>query len=80
MNPAPDETLSVCPVCLKRISAFRTAEGDALYLKKTCPEHGSFKTVVRRGDLGTWNVSSPYENAGNACPGLCGNCRHDEYG
>ena len=42
-------TESVCPVCLERIPAERIAEDDAVFLRKTCPQHGLFKTVIWRG-------------------------------
>jgi len=42
-------TESVCPVCLERLPAQRVADGDNVYLVKTCPEHGLFRTVVWRG-------------------------------
>lgn len=42
-------TESVCPVCLATIPAERYAEGDTVYLKKTCPEHGTVATPVWRG-------------------------------
>ena len=42
-------TGSVCPVCLATIPAERCAEGDTVYLKKTCPEHGTTSTPVWRG-------------------------------
>ncbi len=42
-------TGSVCPVCLAAIPAERCAEGDTVYLKKTCPEHGTTSTPVWRG-------------------------------
>ncbi len=42
-------TESLCPVCLERIDAQRIAEGDAVYLRKSCREHGEFKTVIWRG-------------------------------
>lgn len=43
------ETVSVCPVCLERIPAQKTAYGDNIYLEKTCPEHGDFKSLVWEG-------------------------------
>jgi uncharacterized radical SAM superfamily Fe-S cluster-containing enzyme len=43
------ETESVCPVCLQTLAAQRVAEGDAVYLRKHCPEHGDFKTILWRG-------------------------------
>lgn len=42
-------TESLCPVCLQRTPAERVAEGDAVYLRKRCPRHGEFKTVIWRG-------------------------------
>ncbi|MFP5225996.1 MAG: radical SAM (seleno)protein TrsS [Acidobacteriota bacterium] len=42
-------TESLCPVCLTRIAAERVAEGDAVYLRKTCAEHGEFRTILWRG-------------------------------
>ena len=42
-------TESVCPVCLATIPAERCAEGGTVYLKKTCPEHGTTSTPVWRG-------------------------------
>jgi uncharacterized radical SAM superfamily Fe-S cluster-containing enzyme len=42
-------TESVCPVCLATIPAERVAEGGTVYLKKTCPEHGTVSTPVWRG-------------------------------
>ena len=42
-------TDSVCPVCLATIPAERIAEGDTVYLRKTCPEHGTTSTPIWRG-------------------------------
>ncbi len=39
-------TLSVCPYCLKEIPAKMTAEQGAVYMEKSCPEHGSMKTLI----------------------------------
>ena len=43
-------TVSLCPVCLERIPAAYIARGQDVYMKKTCPSHGSFETVVWRGE------------------------------
>ena len=40
------KTASLCPECLKRIPARLVQEGTDWYMKKSCPEHGSFKTIV----------------------------------
>ena len=42
-------TESVCPHCLRRIDAERIAEGDDVFLRKNCPEHGPFQTILWRG-------------------------------
>jgi uncharacterized radical SAM superfamily Fe-S cluster-containing enzyme len=42
-------TESVCPHCLQRIQAEKVAWGEDVYLVKTCPEHGTFRTVIWRG-------------------------------
>jgi uncharacterized radical SAM superfamily Fe-S cluster-containing enzyme len=77
-------TESVCPVCLERISAERIAENDAVFLRKSCPQHGAFKTVIWRGlaSYQTWGgetrVSSTppvcSANVVKGCPFDCGLC------
>ena len=42
-------TESVCPTCLATVAAERFAEGDVVYLRKTCPEHGAVVTPIWRG-------------------------------
>jgi uncharacterized radical SAM superfamily Fe-S cluster-containing enzyme len=42
-------TESLCPMCFERIDADRIAEGDAEYLRKSCLDHGEFKTIIWRG-------------------------------
>ncbi len=41
-------TISLCPVCLKTIPAARREQNGAIYLQKTCPNHGNFKTLIWR--------------------------------
>jgi len=45
-------TTSVCPECLRVLPARRTVRGEDVYLEKTCPAHGSFETVLWRGQPG----------------------------
>src|SRR5208337_4611924 len=52
-NPSLGVTESVCPECLATIPAERITEGDTVYLRKTCPEHGKPKTPI-------WRVLSSY--------------------
>jgi len=37
------KTKSVCPECLKTITAEIVEEDDMIWMKKTCSEHGDFK-------------------------------------
>jgi uncharacterized radical SAM superfamily Fe-S cluster-containing enzyme len=77
-------TESVCPVCLQRIAADRIAEDDAVYLRKTCPEHGAFKTVIWRGvaSYRLWGGASRSpsrppvcgSDTAKGCPFDCGLC------
>lgn len=77
-------TESVCPVCLSRISAQRVQLDDAVYLVKTCPEHGEFRTVVWRGQAPAFtewarpkipaHPASPFTPVERGCPFDCGLC------
>jgi uncharacterized radical SAM superfamily Fe-S cluster-containing enzyme len=77
------ETKSLCPSCLKVIPAFKVAEGNDVYLEKSCPDHGDFKALLWRGaptylDWGTGEDALGAEvrqtkSTGN-CPNDCGLC------
>jgi uncharacterized radical SAM superfamily Fe-S cluster-containing enzyme len=77
-------TESVCPVCLQRIAAERIAEDDAVFLRKSCPVHGVFKTVIWRGlsTYKSWGGGSRAfarppicgANVDKGCPFDCGLC------
>ncbi len=82
----PDDhpTQSLCPICLQRIQGKRveTAPG-VISLRKQCPEHGSFSTVIWRGDPSFFEWKRPkipsqppvcrtHRNSG--CPFDCGLC------
>ncbi|SDM94230.1 hypothetical protein SAMN04488502_10949 [Dendrosporobacter quercicolus] len=76
-------TESVCPECLRRISARRVAVGDHIYLQKNCPEHGDFTVLIWQGKPAyqTWNYArtpSPPAVCATApakgCPFDCGLC------
>jgi uncharacterized radical SAM superfamily Fe-S cluster-containing enzyme len=77
------KTESVCPECLARIPATRVARGDGVYLKKTCPEHGDFSTVIWRGlpAYASWvrpkipsYPDNPFTAVDRGCPFDCGLC------
>jgi uncharacterized radical SAM superfamily Fe-S cluster-containing enzyme len=78
------ETFSICPVCHKRVPARQVREGGQVYLRKTCPEHGPFSTVIWRDlvDLEVWRQGAqaiqPGENEN--CPKNCGICREHRQG
>lgn len=81
------ETESLCPDCLNRILARRVSENGNVYLEKSCPEHGTYKALMWRGDAQSyldWNrnsseASPPLRNVTEVergCPYDCGLC-HD---
>jgi len=81
----PWSTESLCPVCLKRISAERVIDGQEVWLVKSCPEHGETRTVLWRGepDLAEWQrpkiPSQPpvcFTEPQLGCPYDCGLCSH----
>lgn len=83
------KTASVCPVCLKALDAYKTVGEDGfVYLEKTCPEHGHYKTLIWEGDLSdylAWNqapagVIRPTGGAAvqKGCPYDCGLCEDHE--
>lgn len=77
------DTTSLCPHCLKRVPAVKLRQGDSLFLVKTCPEHGDFKTLAWRGNPAPegWTRTkavvpsdAPYSGTGQGCPFDCGIC------
>jgi uncharacterized radical SAM superfamily Fe-S cluster-containing enzyme/CTP:molybdopterin cytidylyltransferase MocA len=62
-------TGSVCPICLRRVDARRVVEGSNVYLAKTCPEHGDFRTVVWRGlpSYQSWGSAKKAPSRAPAC-------------
>jgi uncharacterized radical SAM superfamily Fe-S cluster-containing enzyme len=79
----PDETESLCPVCLKRIRAQRVDQAGDTFLVKECSEHGIFRTVLWRGEpsMAAWQrpkaPAHPYHcytQADKGCPFDCGLC------
>ena len=85
------KTESVCPVCLRVLKAEKRAEKDGIYMDKTCPEHGSFSSLIWEGDLLSyfqWSTESIREEppvmpkgAEKGCPYDCGLCeKHQRKG
>lgn len=82
-NAYPNETESLCPVCLKRIKATRLNLGNEVFLVKECADHGSFKTVIWRGEpsMAQWRRPKEpvhpdlcYGAVEKGCPFDCGLC------
>lgn len=76
-------TESVCPECLQKIPARRVLQGEDVYLEKACSEHGSFRTVLWRGEpaFASWTrpktpayPDHPFKAAERGCPYDCGLC------
>jgi uncharacterized radical SAM superfamily Fe-S cluster-containing enzyme len=76
-------TESVCPECLTRLPAYRVARGEDVYLEKTCPKHGTFRTVIWRGQpaFSSWvrlkiptSPKNPFTQVEKGCPFDCGLC------
>ena len=83
----PNETESLCPVCLKRIKATRLLQGDEVFLVKECGDHGSFRTVIWRGEpsMAEWRRPKDpvhpdlcYGTVEKGCPFDCGLCEAHE--
>ena len=82
-----NETESLCPVCLKRIKATRLLNGDEVFMVKECKTHGSFRTVIWRGEpsMSKWRRPKPpvhpdlcYGVVEKGCPFDCGLCKAHE--
>lgn len=78
-------TQSVCPVCLRRLTAEKRAEQDGIYMDKVCPDHGHFSALIWEGDLESyrqWSTTSIRTEAPvspksveKGCPYDCGLCQ-----
>ncbi len=84
MTENPARTASLCPHCLRRIPAERIVENGAVYLEKSCPEHGSLGRVLLWKNspihYNEWNRTAaapspeyPPQSL-NGCPYNCGLC------
>lgn len=76
-------TESVCPVCLKKIDAYRVMNGDRVYLEKECLDHGKFRTLIWNGlpEYESWArvkmqsySETPSLTFDKGCPYDCGLC------
>ena len=80
-------TQSICPLCHKPIEAFYIAKNERVVFTKTCPEHGTFETVISESvdDYTKWIehnvINVPPKKAvtcgdpeDKSCPLHCGTC------
>ncbi|MEM0493550.1 MAG: radical SAM protein, partial [Candidatus Thermoplasmatota archaeon] len=80
----PKETTSLCPECLKVITATIYEKDNKVMMKKTCPEHGSFEDIywsdadmylkAERWSFDGKGVDNPYIKDASSCPDNCGLC------
>lgn len=79
MTDSPACTSSLCPHCLRRVPARRITENGAVYLDKSCPEHGALKRVLLWRNFpkpySEWTRCAPSPGPGpDHCPDRCGLC------
>ncbi|MBW1902378.1 MAG: radical SAM protein [Deltaproteobacteria bacterium] len=83
MKETIGETKSLCPICLNVIPAAKVSEDQDVFLEKTCPDHGDFKTLLWRGEPSylDWGRGEDAPGADvrqtltvNNCPNDCGLC------
>ncbi len=83
-----DFTLSLCPVCLKRVDAKIVFEDNKVFMLKTCSEHG-FQKVLIETDISYYKNIRNYNKASetplkfgtrtqHGCPYDCGLCQDHE--
>jgi uncharacterized radical SAM superfamily Fe-S cluster-containing enzyme len=86
-----DFTISLCPVCLKRIDAKVVFENDNVFMLKNCPDHGFHKVLIA-DDVAYYKNIRNYNKASEiplkfntkthyGCPYDCGLCQdHEQHG
>jgi uncharacterized radical SAM superfamily Fe-S cluster-containing enzyme len=78
-------TQSLCPVCLRLLTAHKIEENGCIYLQKSCPEHGEFKVLIWRqtaahyldwaaGSIRGSGAMRNYTDINKGCPYDCGLC------
>ena len=81
----PKSTQSLCPECVKVISALIFEEGGKAIMEKTCPEHGYFRDIISSDaqlylKMEQWQfgdnrgVANPAIANAQNCPTDCGLC------
>ena len=71
-------TEALCPICKRRLPAIYEEQGQGIYLRRHCPEHGEFSVPVWRNhyDFRRWIEGARPLLAGEnlSCPTGCGLC------
>ena len=57
-----DTTTSFCPICKKVIEADIVEKNGAMFMQKTCPEHGSFEVKIAKYAWYYKGLNSYYDN------------------
>jgi len=84
-NSLPFSTQSLCPVCLKIIDAQLYEQDYQVFMRKTCPAHGTFNELIssdaefflkirRRHYEMPPGVENPHCPNTSGCPNACGLC------
>lgn len=77
------KTQSLCPICFRKIGAEIVSRAGKCYLVKSCPEHGTFQTVIWSGStpMQKWVIEkdgafirNPQTKVEKGCPYDCGLC------
>ncbi|MHA1137461.1 MAG: hypothetical protein ACTSSE_13330 [Candidatus Thorarchaeota archaeon] len=75
---------SFCPICRRLLETTEIMESGSVYIVRTCPEHGTTKTLVST-EADYWTDSLKYDRPGTkplvysskvdkGCPDDCGIC------
>ncbi|PKM49279.1 MAG: radical SAM protein [Firmicutes bacterium HGW-Firmicutes-7] len=76
-------TISLCPICMKKLDADIIVEDNQAFMIKSCSEHGDFKTVIWKGSIPieSWirkkeraYIQNPTTKIEKGCPFDCGLC------
>ncbi|MDR0439226.1 MAG: radical SAM protein, partial [Methanocalculaceae archaeon] len=84
------KTKSMCPVCEKLLPAIVTEEDGAVWIRRTCPEHGELRYLYwldaemyhrfEQYDREGRGVYNPNTNTSGECTQRCGLCAHHKSG
>ncbi|MDO5043794.1 MAG: radical SAM protein [Coriobacteriia bacterium] len=82
-----DKTTAVCPDCLRELPAILYEDDNRVWMRRTCPEHGEFKSYIWPDfDHYSWIMDQELPKVApqntiartKACPLGCGTCSRHE--